>query len=161
VQLSLFDVSVPPPRLGREYVQTVCAQVRPKHPALLQERASVVVDGCGAPSDWVAALGLLLDPAEGQAELGDAVDVLTVDVDLTDRGEDSCRLEWTVNALLRDTQALRDLALAACPGPDRGRRAAIRRSVCEAWRWAGDPYAPLRLVPGIDWTPVSVTVERA
>lgn len=154
-QLSLFDLFASPPRRGRDYALTVEAKVRLRHPAMLHERASAVEPS----SDWVAALDCLLDPESAMLPLADALDLVAVDVDLSDRGDDWCALEWTVTATVRDAQALRDRALAACPDKDRGRRAAIRRSVGDAWQWAADPYAPLRAVPGIDWTPVAVTVK--
>jgi hypothetical protein len=147
---------------GRDYAQTVAALVRLRRPALLRERAMEASDASSheaVAADWVVAMGCLLDPSAELSPLAEALDVAAVEVDLTDRGEDWCRLEWTVTARIRDTQALRGIALAACPAKDRGARATIRRNVGEAWRWASDPYAPLRHLPGVDWTPVAVTVS--
>jgi hypothetical protein len=147
---------------GRDYAQTVAALVRLRRPALLRERALEASDDSfseAVAADWVVAMGCLLDPSAELSPLAEALDVAAVEVDLTDRGEEWCRLEWTVTATIRDSQALRCMALAACPPKDRGARATIRRSVGEAWRWASDPYAPLRHLPGIDWTPVAVTVS--
>jgi hypothetical protein len=140
----------------------VAAIVRLRRPALLRERAIEASDASSheaVAADWVMAMGCLLDPSVELSPLAEALDVAAVEVDLTDRGEDWCRLEWTVTATVRDSRVLRGMALAACPAKDRGARATIRRSVAQAWQWANDPYAPLRHLPGIDWTPVAVTVS--
>jgi hypothetical protein len=54
--------------------------------------------------------------------------------------------------------AFRDVARARCPQVDAGARAAIGQSL--AWQWAAEPYAPLRTITGIDWTPVQVDVHH-
>jgi hypothetical protein len=116
----------------------------------------------GIASDWGAALGWLLDPTLDLRPLAEAgaFRLLGVKTDLSDQTADRCRLTWTVTAKLVDVAALRDVAAGACPEGDNGARAEIRESLAAAWQWAAEPYAPLRRVPGIVWTPVEVTVEH-
>lgn len=72
--------------------------------------------------------------------------------DQGDRGT----LRWEVTVKLQDVAALRRLAVEA--HPDEAHQ--IEESLALAWQRAVDPYAPIRTVPGIDWTPVSVEVTH-
>ena len=56
--------------------------------------------------------------------------------------------------------AAREFALAACPATETAARADIERSFAAIWHWAASAYAPLDEVPGITWSPVSVSVEQ-
>jgi hypothetical protein len=116
----------------------------------------------GIATDWTAALGWLLDPTSDLWPLIDAgaLRLLAVDVDLTEHTGQQCRLAWTVTVKLEDVAALRDIAVAAVPDGDTHARTEIGESLAVAWRWAAEPYAPLRAIPGITWTPVQVTVEH-
>jgi hypothetical protein len=113
-------------------------------------------------ADWVAALGWLLDPTADLWPLmeADALRLLKVEIDLRDRTADRCRLAWTVTVKLRKVAALRDLAMAACPDGDPYALAEIGERLGTAWQWAAEPYAPLRGIAGIAWTPVEVCVQH-
>jgi hypothetical protein len=180
------DVPVAVSRVGRGrarevYARTVVADVRVQRPAMLHVEAlrsfdqspTVVIGQLAAneaapdsresvATDWTAALGWLLDPVFDLWPLieADAVRLLEVDVDLTGRSGDRCTVSWTVTVKLRDVGAFRDVALARCPDNEVGARAEIGQSLAAAWQWAAEPYAPLRTIPGIDWTPVQVDVHH-
>jgi len=113
-------------------------------------------------TDWTAALGWLLDPSLGLSPLieAGALRLLAVQTNLTERSGDKCRLAWTVTVRLEDVAAFRDIAAAAVPDSDTDARTEIDQSLAAAWRWAAEPYAPLRAIPGIIWTPVQVSVEH-
>lgn len=190
-ELALFDLPrleapAPRSRAGRgrareTYARTVVADVRVQRPAVLHAEAlrafddspTVVIDEvdpddhaldsrADIASDWVAALGWLLDPSVDLWSLVEAgaLRLLAVEVDASDRAADRCRLTWTVTVKLGDVAVLRDIAAVACPEGDTGARAEIGESLAAAWQWTAAPYAPLRRVPGIAWTPVEVRVEH-
>lgn len=169
-------------RAGMRYARTVTADVRLRHRAALcklavrafDEAPTVVIgeiddtddDLEGARrrlgSDWLAALRWLLDPTAGLRPLIDAnaVRMPTAAIDRQPGGSTTCRVRWTVTVKLRDVTALRRVALDACPPDDAVARAEIAASLAVAWRWAVEPYAPLRDLPGITWTGVDVVVDH-
>jgi hypothetical protein len=168
-------------RARETYARTVVADVRVRRPEVLRCEALRVFDDSptivvaevdpdhdapdpreGIASDWVAALGWLFDPTVDLWPLAEAgaFRLLGVKIDLSDQTADRCRLTWTVTAKLGDVTALRVIAAGACPEGDNGARAEIRESLGAAWQWAAEPYAPLRRVPGIVWTPVEAWVEH-
>jgi hypothetical protein len=188
-ELALFDLPAPqaPARVLRAgwaretYARTVIADVGVRRGAVLRaaalrsfdESPMVVIGEVDADgdvpdsrekiaADWVAALGWLLDPAADLLPLmeADALRLLAVEIDVRDRTVDRCRLAWTVAVKLRKVAALRDLAMAMCPDGDTHARAEIGESLATAWQWAAEPYAPLRGIQGITWTPVQVSVQH-
>ncbi len=63
-------------------------------------------------------------------------------------------LRWEVTVKLREADGLRRLALEA--RPDDARQ--IAQSLAGAWQRAVDPFAPIRVVPGVDFQPGTVDV---
>ena len=100
----------------------------------------------------------LVWPNEGLDEAADAgaFMLFSVGTEVLDEVEDRGTLRWEVTVKLRDVDALRRIALAAAPSE----ADQIDRSFAAAWRHAIDPYAPIRVVPGIDWQPGTVEVTH-
>jgi len=113
-------------------------------------------------TDSSAALSWLLDPTQNLWPLleADAIHLLAVDIDIDQTTPTPCRARWTVTVKLRDVAAFRQVALATCPTDNVTAREEINRSLAAAWQHAADPYAPLRHIPGITFTPIEVTVEH-
>jgi hypothetical protein len=110
----------------------------------------------------VAALEWVMEPTAGLARLleADAFRIVDLDMSVEQMSPVECSVRWTVTVKLRDLGTLREAALAACPGGDALARIAVQNSLEAAWNRAADPYAPLRVVPGITWTGRGVTVEQ-
>lgn len=189
-QPGLFDAPSPPvpaparPGRGRAretYARTVVADVTVRDAAALREEALRVLDDDGivigespgmredpldpreeAATSAAAALAWRLEPTAGLWPMLDAGAVQMIDVDLAveEKSAAQVKARWTVTIKIRDAPAARALALAACPATDARARAEIGHSFAAVWRWAADPYTPLMGVPGITWSPVSVTVEQ-
>lgn len=177
-------------RARQTYVRTVLAQVRLQRRTVLHAKALRSFDKTptlvighvdpGDPDDpsdlddegpysrqsiateWTSALGWLFDPTLNLWPLieAGALRLLATEVDLTEHTGQQCRLAWTVTVKLEDVAAFRDIAAAAAPEGDTAAHTEIGQSLATAWRWAAEPYAPLRVIPGISWTPVQVTVEH-
>jgi hypothetical protein len=104
----------------------------------------------------------LLDPTQDLWALleAGAMDLVAVDIDVDLDAPTRCRARWTVTVKLRDVAAFRRVALASCPTAPAADREEINHSLAAAWQHAADPYAPLRHIPGITFTPVEVSVEH-
>ena len=100
----------------------------------------------------------LVWPTEGldaAVEAG-AFRVDSVGVEVLDDQGDRGTLRWEVTVKLREVDGLRRLAVEA--HPDEAPQ--IAENFAVAWQRAVDPFAPIRVVPGIDWTPGSVDVTH-
>jgi hypothetical protein len=114
-----------------------------------------------------AALEWCLEPTTGLLSLleAGAVQVAALDLAALDLAVDEVavarvRAQWTVTIKIQDVQAVRELALAACPVADVDAHTEVKRSFAAVWNRAADPYAPMTGIPGVVWTPVEVTVEQ-
>lgn len=86
----------------------------------------------------------------------DAFRIDSVEVEVLEDGGDRGILRWAVSVKLRDVDALRRLALAACPEDSEP----ITDDFAVVWRRAIDPFAPIRPIAGIDWRPGAVDVTH-
>ena len=160
-QESLFQVPepvalAPAARGGRgrareTWARDVSARVRVVDPAALRAAAlrildaAFTIDGVTADESDEA----LMDPAE---------DIAT---------SDAAALQWCIEPtdgmwpLLEAGAARIDHVEIAVDdvGAD-GLLAEVKESLAVAWARAADPYAPLRGVPGVTWTPAAVSVEQ-
>lgn len=109
-----------------------------------------------------AALQCCIEPINGLWPLLDATAVRLIAIDLwmDEQGPTRHRVRWTVTIKLDDAPAARELALAACPATETTARAEIEQSFAAVWHWAASAYLPLDEIPGITWSPVSVSVEQ-
>jgi hypothetical protein len=168
-------------RTRETYARTVTADITVQRVPVLREAALRAYDDSPAipvgdaddeapdareqiATDSGAALSWLLDPTQDLWALleADAMDLVSVDIDI-DIDLDAptrCRARWTVTVKLRDVAAFRRVALASCPTAPAADREEIDHSLSAAWQHAADPYAPLRHIPGITFTPVEVSVEH-
>ena len=89
-----------------------------------------------------------------------AVRVDMVELAADEQGPAQVRVSWTVTVKIHDVEAVRELALAACPAADHAARAEIDRSFAAAWHWAAPPTAPMDGVPGVTWSGVEVVVDQ-
>ncbi|MGH8919996.1 MAG: hypothetical protein ACRD0H_16965 [Actinomycetes bacterium] len=109
-----------------------------------------------------AALEWCLEPTTGLVallETGGAI-LRAIELGVQETADAGLRASWTVTVQLHDVPAVRELALQSCPAADAEARTAIEESFAAAWHWAAEPYAPLRVIPGIAWLPVEVTVKQ-
>jgi hypothetical protein len=158
----------------------VSARVRVVDPAALRAAAlrmldaAFTIDGAtaGEPDDALvapvediatsdaAALQRCVEPTDGMWPLleAGAARIDHVEIAVDDLGADGLRARWSVTVRLQDVGALRDLATRH--PSDAGNDAEVTQSLAVAWARAADPYAPLRDVPGVMWTPAAVSVER-
>jgi hypothetical protein len=110
-------------------------------------------------SDPGAALSWLIEPVDSHLPLDEAGAARTYasKVEVEDSAEAGLRVRWAVMLKVQDVTAFRQLSLDAGPDAD---PAEIENSIAAAWNHAAEPYAPLRRIPGISWTPVDVRVEH-
>lgn len=109
-------------------------------------------------NDAFDALAWLIWPTEGlegALEVG-ALRILSVGSEAAADSADRGTATWTATVKLTDVDALRRLAARASPDES----AEISDSLAVAWQRAADPFAPLRSIPGIAWTPGRVVVEH-
>lgn len=121
------------------------------------ETGACEADGRPA-SDVFDALCWLLWPTlgmEGPLEAG-AFRVLSMDGEVVGESADRASVTWTVTVKLTDVEGLRGLATDAHPQE----AASIADSLEVAWRCAGDPFAPVRSLPGAVWRPGQIVVEH-
>jgi hypothetical protein len=168
-------------RAGYRYARSVTAEVTVQRvPVLLDAAVQAFDDGTmidlgeidaddEAPDsreqigrDPAAALGWLLDPTDGMWPLLEAgcATVLEVDIDTSEVAPARYQVRWTVTIQLRDVAAFRRIAADACPAEDTTARAEIAQSLAAAWQRAAPPFAPLRRIPGITWSPVEAVVAH-
>ena len=104
------------------------------------------------------ALAWLIWPSEGLEGALDAgaLRVLSVESGAAADSVDHGTATWTVTVKLTDADELRRLAALASPDE----AAEISDSLAVAWQRAADPFAPLRSIAGITWTPGRVVVEH-
>ncbi len=189
-QESLFQVPepvalAPAARGGRgrareTWAREVSARVRVVDPAALRAAAlrildsGFTIDGVTAdesdealtdPAEDIAtsdaaALQWCIEPTDGMWPLleAGAARIDHVEIAVDDVGADGLLARWSVTVRLQDVGALRDLATRH--PSDAGTDAEVKQSLAEAWVRAADPYAPLRGVPGVTWTPAAVSVEQ-
>jgi len=110
-------------------------------------------------SDPGAALSWLIEPVDSHLPLDEAGAARTYasKVEVEDSAEAGSRVRWAVMLKVQDVTAFRQLSLDVGPDAD---PAEIANSIAAAWNHAAQPYAPLRRIPGISWTPVDVRVEH-
>ena len=108
--------------------------------------------------DAFDALAFAIWPDEGLQEAleAGAVRILSVESETAPDSADHGTATWKVAVKLTDIDEFRRLATQACPDDS----AEIAESLPLAWQRAADPFAPLRLIPGISWSPGQVTVEH-
>lgn len=109
-------------------------------------------------SDAFEALAWLIWPTDGQDAPveADAFRILSVESEVVADSVDRGTVSWKVTAKLTDVSQLRRVAIQADPDE----AAAIADSLAVAWKRATDPFAPLRSIPGIGWSPGPVDVEH-
>jgi hypothetical protein len=168
-------------RAGYRYTRSVTAEVTVQRIPVLLDAAvrafddSTMIDIGGVDADDeapdsreqighdpAAALGWLLDPTDGMRPLLEAgsATVLKVDIDTTELSPARYQLRWMVMIQLRDVAAFRRVAWDTCPAEDTAARAEISTSLAAAWQRAAPPFAPLRRIPGITWSPVETVVAH-
>ncbi len=108
--------------------------------------------------DIFDALAFAIWPDEGLQEALDAgaVRILSVESEAASDSADHGTATWKVTVKLTDVDEFRRLATQASPDES----AEISASLPLAWQRAADPFAPLRLIAGISWSPGQVTVEH-
>lgn len=104
------------------------------------------------------ALDWLIWPTDGMNELleAGAFRVLSMGLEVVSETSDRGTVTWSVMVKLTDVGVLRGLATDAHPDE----AGEIADSLAVAWALAADPFAPLRLVVGIAWSPGPVVVEH-
>jgi hypothetical protein len=92
----------------------------------------------------------------GTGTRGRAFRILSVESEAAAESAELGTITWTVTVKLTDVDELRRLAAEARPDAEE----IISRSLAAAWRYAVDPFAPMRSIPGITWRPLNVDVEH-
>lgn len=124
----------------------------------VEDAESEAPDDAVPGDDVFDALAWLIWPSEGlegALEAG-ALRILSVESEAKGDSVDHGTATWRVTAKLTDVDALRGLAVRACPDE----AAEISASLTVAWQRASDPFAPLRSIAGITWKPGRVVVEH-
>lgn len=122
------------------------------------ENPSLEQMGAGPGLSPLDTLAWIIWPTDGMDAAIENGAVRVVDVECAVNGEHSDRgtATWSVTATLTHVDRLRQLATQACSEDAN----LIADDLELAWRYAADPYAPLRDIVGIEWKPVSVHVEH-
>lgn len=110
------------------------------------------------PTEPLDMLAWLIWPTEGMdgpIEAG-AFRVLEVESEVEPAADSIGTATWSITVKLTHVEALRRLAIEAHPDEN----AAITESFAVAWQRAVDPYAPLRSIPGVAWSPGEVEVRH-
>lgn len=124
----------------------------------VEDAESEAPDDAVPGDDVFDALAWLIWPSdglEGALEAG-ALRIMSVESEAKGDSVDHGTATWRVTAKLTDVDALRGLAVRACPDE----AAEISASLTVAWQRASDPFAPLRSIAGITWKPGRVVVEH-
>jgi hypothetical protein len=139
-------------RLNEGFVITV-----PSADDAVDDTESETADAVRA-DDVFDALAFAIWPDEGLQEAleAGAVRILSVESAAASDSADQGTATWKITVKLTGIDEFRRLATQASPDES----AEISESLPLAWQRAADPFAPLRLIAGISWSPGRVTVEH-